>query len=201
MSLVIIGAGGHARVMIAALRCLNRVPRMIADINPDLWGHEMDGIVIAAPEDIEIGDKLVNGVGGVGKTRARQAVYDLFAARGFVFETVMHPSATVTGEVHYGAGTQVCAGAILQTGVTLGVNCLINTAASVDHDTRIGHHVHIAPGATLCGGVTIGNNSHIGAGATVIQGITIGENCLIAAGAVVVRNVPDNLTVRGIPAK
>lgn len=201
MSLVIIGAGGHARVLLAAMRCLNRLPRLVVDINPDLWGYELDGVIITDPNYIELGDKLINGIGGVGRTRARQAVYDEMSARGFKFECVLHPAAIVTGEIVYGAGTQVMAGAVLQTGINIGVNSLVNTGASVDHDCRIGNHVHVAPSATLCGGVTVGNNSHIGAGAVVIQGITIGENCLIAAGAVVVRNVADNLTVRGIPAK
>jgi len=84
---------------------------------------------------------------------------------------------------------------------TIGVNAIINTRASVDHDCVIGGHVHIAPGVVLGGGITIGVGSHIGAGSSVIQNIRIGENALVAAGASVVTDFPDGANIAGVPAK
>ena len=86
---------------------------------------------------------------------------------------------------------QIMAGAIIQSGTALGRDAIINTCARVDHDCRIGDHVHVAPGATLSGGVVIGAGSHIGVAAAVIQSVSIGRNCLIGAGTVVLRDVPD----------
>ncbi len=93
------------------------------------------------------------------------------------------------------------AGAVLQTGCRMGENVIINTRASVDHDCIIACHTHVSPGAVLCGNVQVGQGSHIGAGATVIQGVRIACNGMVAAGAVVIRDIPEGVTVAGVPAK
>jgi acetyltransferase-like isoleucine patch superfamily enzyme len=100
-----------------------------------------------------------------------------------------------------GDGAQIMAGAILQTGVRVGRNVIVNTRAVIDHDSCLADHVHVATGAILAGGVKVGEASHIGAGATVIQEITIGRAVLVAAGAVVVSDVADDASVAGIPAR
>ena len=93
------------------------------------------------------------------------------------------------------------AGAVIQPGTRLGVNTIVNTRASIDHDCIIGDHVHIAPGAVLSGEVRVGNCSHIGCGATIVQGVKLGEATVIGAGAVVLKDVPDGTTVVGVPAR
>ena len=201
-----IGAGGHARVVIEALTvgslhvtgfvCPAREkPRgVMADL---AWLGDDDSLFARGPQNIT----LVNGVGSTGSTERRRGVFERFSARGFSFATVVHPAAILASTVILGEGAQVMAGAVIQTGVQIGRNAIVNTGAVIDHDGVIGDHVHIAPRACLVGNVTIGEGAHIGAGATVLQNLLIGERALVAAGAVVVSEVPPNATVRGIPAR
>lgn len=204
--LVLLGAGGHARVLIEALRrsgvavsgfitdeietCLGNmagVPRLGSDA--ELMTRPPDGVL------------LINGVGTVGDPRRRRAVFEKFHAAGFAFSTVIHPSAVVAADTVIGEGAQIMAGAFVQPGVRIGTNAIINTGAIVDHDTVVGNHVHIAPGACLSGDVVVGASTHIGAGATVIQGIHIGPDALVAAGSVVVEDITEGAFVMGVPAR
>jgi sugar O-acyltransferase (sialic acid O-acetyltransferase NeuD family) len=100
-----------------------------------------------------------------------------------------------------GEGTVVFHNSVIQAGSVIGKHCIINTAASIDHDCKLEDFVHISPNATLSGNVKVGEGSHIGAGATIIQGITIGKWCTVGAGAVVIKDVPDYATVVGVPAR
>lgn len=145
--------------------------------------------------------ELVNGLGSVGDTALRASIYYKFKKLGYGFRQVIHPAAIIASDCILGEGVQVMAGAVVNTGTKIAEDSIINTGAVVDHDCVIGSHVHIAPGAILSGGVQVGDGSHIGTGATVIQGIKIGANVLIGAGAVVIRNIPNGVTVIGVPAR
>lgn len=202
---IIIGAGGHAKVLYDSLR---------------LMGVEMLGKLDKCPPPVDrvgdlpiIGDdsaisaysndavELVNGLGSVGDTALRASIYYKFKKLGYGFRQVIHPAAIIASDCILGEGVQVMAGAVVNTGTRIAEDSIINTGAVVDHDCSIGSHVHIAPGATLSGGVQVGDGSHIGTGATVIQGVSIGRNALVGAGAVVLRDVPPGAKVVGVPAK
>ena len=195
LPVVVIGAGGHGRVLIDALR--NNGREILGVVDPKLAAGDApfglrvlggdDTIEKYRPEHIE----LVNGVGGTGATERRHDVYTRFRTRGFRFANVVHRSAAVSELAKLGEGAQVMAGCVIQCGAFLGANSIMNTCASIDHDCKIGESVHIAPGVTLSGSVTVGDGSHIGTGACVIQGIVIGRNCVVAAGAVVYRDLGD----------
>ncbi|GGJ11273.1 pilus assembly protein [Alicyclobacillus cellulosilyticus] len=204
--IIVLGGGGHARVLLEALCAAGVSVLGFTVAEPDTGPSHIGGVpclgtdeVLAhyLPSEIE----LVNGVGGAGDTAARIRVYKRFVDLGFQFATVIHPSAVVASSVEIGRGVQVMAGAVVQPGARIGDNAIVNTRASVDHDCDVGPHAHIAPGVTLCGGVRVGLGSHIGAGATVIQNVCIGQWCLVGAGALVLRDVPDGRKVYGVPAK
>ncbi|WP_027363344.1 acetyltransferase [Desulfotruncus alcoholivorax] len=203
LPVILIGGGGHARVLLDVL-LLCGIPVI------GVTEKEKPAVLFSVPvigEDDVILDysaneiMLVNGLGFAGTAGKRAQIYDFFKEKGYYFEVLVHPSAVLSQMVHMAEGVQVMAGAVVQVGCRIGENSVINTRASIDHDCIIGRHVHIAPGAILAGGVKIGNKAYIGAGATVIQGISIGNNSIVAAGAVVVRDVPDNVTVVGVPAR
>jgi UDP-perosamine 4-acetyltransferase len=204
LPLIVIGGGGHAKVLVSALFLLHQKVLGFVDLNrsmPPLLGianlGDDDAVFAHPPEQV----RLVNGVGSTSSTVQRQRIYEKFVKRGYVFENVIHPFAMVAPEVEIGTGVQVMAGAVLQPGTSLGNNVIINTGACVDHDCLIEAHAHIAPRAVLSGNVHIGRGSHIGTGATIIQGIRVGAAAIVGAGAVVIRAVPDDVTVTGVPAE
>lgn len=204
---VILGAGGHARVLISLLQLIGRPILAALDDNKDKHTHQLDGVTITGSlDDIDQFDPqsvcLVNAIGSAGPPTARAQVFDRFARKqGYNFATLIHPSAVIAPNVTIHEGAQVMASATIQPGVVLENNCLINTRAIIDHDTHIGAHTHVAPGVTICGGSIIKANCHIGAGATVIQRINIGEGSVVGAGATVIGDIAANQTVVGTPAK
>jgi UDP-perosamine 4-acetyltransferase len=206
LPVLIIGGGGHAKVLIEALKLRSTTILGIIDADSTRVGTEVSGIRIIGDDSVLSGYKaekvlLVNGIGSVKVPKTRSSVFEKFRVQGFSFATVIHPSAVVATDAVLGEGVQIMAGAVIQPGSDIGANTIVNTNASVDHDCVIGNHVHLSPGVTLSGEVHIGSTVHIGTGATVIQGVKIGNNSLVGAGSVVVHDVSNDTEVVGIPAK
>ncbi len=193
---VILGAGGHARVVADALAAAGfSVAGVLTPDRPagsrTVWGAPVlgDDGHLARLDPAET--RLANGIGSTRDTGPRRAVFLRARDAGFDFPPIVHPRAVLAPDVVVGDGAQVMAGAVVQTGCVIGANVIVNTAATVDHDGRLGDHAHVAPGAVLSGGVTVGAGAHIGTGAVVIQNIRIGDAALVPAGAVVIGDVAD----------
>jgi sugar O-acyltransferase (sialic acid O-acetyltransferase NeuD family) len=205
---VVLGGGGHARVLID---CLRHDPAVrvcaVLDPNPDLWGTTCLGVPVRGNDDqldelVREGVSLfVVGFGGTAQNGPRRRIFE----RGLLHQlkplTVMHPTATCSTWATIGPGCQLLPGCIINAGAELGVNVTVNTGAIVEHDCRIGNHVHVATGARLTGAVHVGDGAHIGAGSVVRQSIVIGEDAVVGAGAVVVKNVERGQVVVGNPAR
>lgn len=201
---VLLGGGGHARVLLDVLALTGRAVRGLLDDDPAVTGSDqaqrlggIEALKQLDPSEIE----LINAIGSANLPTIRQAVYEHARAAGFRFAPVLHPDATIARLATLGPGVQVLAQSVVGPGTTLGENVLINTRSSVDHDCTVGPHTHLAPGVTVCGSVRIGAGCHIGSGATIIQGVTLGDGVLVAAGAVVTKDVADGQRVAGVPAR
>jgi UDP-perosamine 4-acetyltransferase len=205
LPVILLGAQGHAKVVLDVLReCGFEVIGFVTREAGEKGA--LEGIAALGDEralERYTPDQVVlaNGVGTVGPTARRRALFERMRTRGYRFATLVHPRAFVSRSAVLGEGVQVMAGAVLQPDVRVGIDTIINTSASIDHDCLIGEHVHIAPGVTLSGAVRVGDRTHIGTGAAVIQGVTIGEDVFVAAGAVVTANVQPRRRVQGVPAR
>lgn len=204
--IVIIGAGGHGKIVLAVARALGLAVSGLVDADRTKIGTRVLDTEVFGDDDALLarpaaGVCLANGIGSVRQPVLRRDVYQRFVSRGFRFRTLVHPSAIIAEDVMLKDGVQVMAGCVIQPGTRIGVDAIVNTGATIDHDCAIGDHVHVAPGATLSGDVTVGAGSHIGAGVTIVQGVHVGAGCLVRAGAVVVADIPDGATVSGVPAR
>lgn len=207
-TIVVLGGGGHAGVLIDCMQAAGEcLPFAVLDADAALTGQEIYGVPIVGddsmlPELIEGGvDAFVVGLGSVGKGNRRKKLFDLGVRSGLHPVVVKHPRAFCSVQAVIGPGTALLPGCIVNTGVRLGVNGIVNSGAIVEHDCVVGDHVHIATGAKLAGGVSVGNGAHIGIGAVVRQGIHIGEDAVVGAGAVVVKDIDSGDVVAGNPAR
>ena len=209
LPIVVIGFGGHGRVVAAALIATGRKLIAVTDLHPKAVTNAPKNVDVITDEILLIrygpGEVLLAlGIGSIRPTLeqglTRQTVKS-FHDLGYRFTGLQHPAAWVASDAIVSPTAQIHAGAIVQPGTTIGDFSILNTKSSVDHDCLIGSFCHIGPGATLSGNVSVGDGSHLGTGCNVIQGIRIGNSSFVAAGATVVRDVPDHDSVKGLPAK
>jgi len=197
-AVIIIGAGGHAKILAEALMQSGR--KVLGFTTPDKGvDSEMLGLSIlgddSALNKYSLDDvDLVNGMGTLPNQNLRQKLAEKMRQSGYSFSAVVHPTAIVGSDVILEEGVQIMAGAIVQPGAKIGRDTIINTGSIVDHDCEIAEDCHIAPGVTLSGGVKIGSGVHVGTGTTIIQNISVGSNSVIAAGSILYKNVPNDVT-------
>ena len=205
---IVLGYGGHARVLLEVLR-MQKV-EVLAVVDPGLDSDicqpkKVEYKVLSSDNEVLYFPPnqvyLVNGLGSVDVGNRRQFLFQKFKCHGYIFKNVIHPSAVLSSNLQFGEGIQIMAGAVIQPGSKLGNNVLVNTGVVIDHDCTVGDHVHIAPGTVISGSVNVGKGTHIGTGAKIINNISIGANCTIGAGAVVIDKVPSDARVAGVPAK
>jgi len=195
---ILLGAGGHAKVVLAAARALRW--DVIGVCDPAFMAaedlHEWRGVRVLGTDAALAGVDpstvaLLNGVGQIPGGSARQRLFEALSAGGFRFPALVHPSASVDPSAVLEEGAQIMAGAVIQADTRVGPNTIVNTRASIDHDGQIGAHVHIAPGATLCASVHVDDGAYVGAGATVVQGVRLGRSAFLKAGALLTRDLGD----------
>lgn len=203
MPLVILGAGGHGRVVAETAQAAGLAVLGFLDEDPARRTERPLGLPVLGQTDLLDGPTLTGDAIalGVGRNTMRLKLWRRFQGSRWKLPVIAHPRAWCSPTATVGVGSVVMANATVQTSCRVGAAVIINTNASVDHDCVLGDGVHLSPGAHLAGNVTVGEGTHIGIGATVIEGIRIGAGCLVAAGAVVVRDVPDGQRVAGVPAR
>ena len=193
--IILLGAGGHAKVLLSLIRVMNLPIQGVCAPELEKQGMSSWRGVDVLNEDIILNEfnmdvvTLVNGVGHLPGEKNRQRLFDKFKNKEYFFQKLIHPQAYVDQTASLDEGAQVMAGAVIQADTCVGKNVMIDTHASIDHDCIIDEHVHIAPGAVLCGNVRVGKRAFIGSGAVLTQGITVGEAACIGAGASIVRDV------------
>ncbi len=197
-----VGAGGHAKVVIEILEEAGEVA--IAGITDraagggDLLGYKLLG------SDGELAALYASGIRhafpAVGDNATRLRILELLRREGFGLVNAISPRAAVSPRARLGAGVAVMAGAVIQVDAAVGDGAIINTGATVDHDCRIGECAHVAPGANLAGNVRVGAGALLGVGSRVIPRVSIGAWAVVGAGAVVISDVAEGVTVGGIPA-
>lgn len=197
--LVILGAGGHGKVVADIASRAGYAD--IAFLDDDPLYEKVLGYPVLGPIDMSSElDSTVFHV-AIGNASTRKKVQEEIIARGGRVASLIHPNAVIADSVKIGEGTAVMAGAVINPGAVIGNGCIINTCSSVDHDCVIGSYVHVAVGAHVAGAAMVGDSTWIGAGSIVSNNISIGPNCTVGAGAAVVRNIEVPGIYVGTPAR
>ena len=196
----IIGYSGHAYVIIDILLSAGRLVTAYCDqekkvINP----YHLD--YLGKEQDVVNKLKKFDFFACVGHNGIREKIHTQLSQYLGNPINAIHPSAVISASVKMGDGVMIAANATLNPLVEIGQGVICNTSSSIDHECVIGDFSHIAPGAVLCGNVFVGKGTFVGANSVIKQGIRIGSNVIIGAGTVVVKDIPDNATVIGNPAR
>lgn len=202
LRLVLVGAGGHAKVVLEAVRAAG-LGEVVGLVDP----APNAGPVLGAP--VLGGDEVLprlraEGVGAVvalGGNALRERVGLRLREMGFALPAVVHPSALVSPSARVSEGAVVMARAVVGAETLVGELAIVNTGAVLDHDNRLGRAAHVAPGCALAGNVLVGDRALVGVGSAVRPGTRIGADAVVGAGSAVVREVPAGATVGGAPAR
>ena len=198
-NVIIIGAGGHAKVIADIVKKSNDNLIGFLDDNDELQGKVIyDNKVVIGKICNALDNNNCFFIVGIGNNKIRKKIAEKYNLNWY---TAIHPNAIIANEVEIGDGTAIMAGSIINTGTKVGRHCIINTSSSLDHDNILEDYVHISPGAHLAGNVIVKTETWICLGAIVINNITIEKNNIIGAGTVVVRNInEENGTFVGVPS-
>lgn len=199
--LVVIGAGGHAKVVAeAALASGSFEVTRFLDDHPSQYGNQLLGLPVTGPIELESFQEMEAAACAVGDNKVRRRLVKRLGC-AVAWATVVHPAAWVSPSAKIGPGSVVMAGSVMQADSIVGVHVILNTGCSVDHDCRVGAYSHIGPGVRLSGGVDIGEGVLLGVGSAVAPGVKIGDCVTIGAGAAVVADCEAGLTYVGVPAR
>ena len=197
-SVLLIGAGGHASVVLEMLmeqeiNILGYVSpfpatnkKLFSDIH---WFQNDDDILRFDKSTI----KLANGIGSLPGDTRRADLYCQYKKLGYSFAILVSKESIISTHAYLDEGVQVMRGAIIQTGASVGYNSIVNTGSIIDHDCSIGSNNHIAPGATISGQVTSKENVHFGTGSSVIQSININKNVVVGAGVTITKDLKEDI--------
>jgi sugar O-acyltransferase (sialic acid O-acetyltransferase NeuD family) len=198
---LILGAGGHAKVVADILQLQGVELVGFLDDNPSLSGTRVLDVPVLGGLNQIARYASVQVILGIGSNRTRQKLVDSLAIETGRWINAIHPTAVIARSVQLGHGVVIAAQAAINPETIIGSHVIINTSASIDHDCVIGSYCHIAPGVHLAGGCKIGQGALVGIGAQAIVGRSVGEWSTVGAGSTVIRDVPDAVTAKGTPAR
>ncbi|MCK6604153.1 MAG: acetyltransferase [Ignavibacteriaceae bacterium] len=204
--LVIIGAGGHAKVLISVIQ-EDKLFDIVGftELNES---EEVFGVPYLGSDD-QLGSMMEEsdchmaalGLGYIKINNHRNNLYNYAKKIGYTFPPIISKKSNISDYAIIGNATAIFPGVVVNPDAVIGTGCILNTNSTVEHDVNIGDFVHISPSATVCGGVKIGENTIIGAGAVIIQSVSISANTFIGAGSVVLRSLTEPGIYVGVPAK
>lgn len=194
-TLVILGAGGHSRVVIDVARACGWIDFLVFDDDPNVV---CDGSIQDLLDKIHC---YSNFFVAIGSNEVRSRYFTILESFSVEIVTLVHPSSIIMNDVSISKGTLISPGVILNSNVSIGSGSIVNTGSIIEHDSHIGNFVHVSPGAVIAGSCYISDYVWVCTGVSVINNINVGANAIIGAGAVVIHDVFPNDLVVGVPAR
>lgn len=198
--IIVIGSGGHAKVVIDAAIDAGKKVIGLVDTNYQNQKETILGIkVLGGFETLSKYDKTkVSLIIAIGDNLKRKEYYLKLKKQGFLFAKIIHPTSVISKFTTIGEGAFINAGVIINAEVVISNNCIINSGSIVEHEAKIGDYTHLAPGVRVGGRTIIEEGVFVGIGSNIAQSIKIGHNATIGAGSVIIKDIHENSTVVGI---
>ncbi|MBD5163304.1 MAG: acetyltransferase [Bacteroidales bacterium] len=202
--LILVGGGGHCKSVIDIAECAAREIKGILDL-PDTVGSKcLSYEVIGTDDDIPkyaSGCEFLITLGFIGDPQRRKVLSQLIRNGDGQLAILESPKAHISAYAQVGEGTVICHNVSVNADARIGRNCILNTACNIEHDVVLGDNVHVSTGAMLNGGVYVGSDVFIGSGAVICNGVHITDGCVIGAGCVVTKDIEQQGTYVGVPAR
>lgn len=203
VEVIVIGAGGHAKVVIEILR-ENPEYRLVGCVVRDFKEGAVCGLpVIGGDESLSMWHSkgIHHAFVAIGDNALRARLSDVVKSLEFMMVNAVSSHAVVSQSATLGAGVAIMPGAVINAETRIGDGVIINTGATVDHDCELGAYCHVGPGSHLAGHVSLSEGSFIGIGASIIPAISIGAWATVGAGGAVIRDLPAHSFAAGVPAR
>ncbi|MCM3650425.1 acetyltransferase [Metabacillus litoralis] len=204
MNIVIIGNGGHSKV-VKDIILSNKNLHIVGYLDDKFEDYLIEDETFYGPISAYqfLIDKFdeIKFITAIGHNPTRKQIVNKMNLEEDLYMTPIHPSAIISPSARIGKGTVIMANAVINADAVIGDHVIVNTGSIIEHDNRVNDFTHVSPNATLAGCVQLGEGVHIGAGATLIPNVKIGDWSTIGAGATVINSIPANTTAVGIPAK
>lgn len=200
----IVGAGGFAREVAWLIEDINDKNPVwelagFIDENKTNVGKKLNGYLVLGDVEYLNKQEKANVVIAIGSGEARENLSKKI--KNHVYPTLIHPSVIKSKYMTIDEGTIVCAGSIITTNINIGKHVIINLDCTIGHDVILENYTTILPSVNVSGNVVIDERTMLGTGSAIIQGLKIGKDSIIGAGAIVVKDIPNNCTAVGNPAK
>lgn len=195
--LLIVGAGGHAKVVCDLAK---NYYKNIVVADDKATGQLLGCKIIGTLNEVKQGERC-DFIVAIGSNEVREKIFTDLIEQGFTPVSLIHPTATIGEGVQIGVGSVVFAGAVINACAKVGIGCIVNTMASIDHDCEVGEFSHLAVASHFAGTVKCGKNCFFGTNSAVINNVSICDNVIIGAGATVVKDVLEQGTYVGTPCK
>jgi sugar O-acyltransferase (sialic acid O-acetyltransferase NeuD family) len=202
-TIIIIGSGGHSRIVSEIAILLKYNVKGILDINfkKKKTKEFINSIpVLGGEEELKKFDnKSLKLFIAIGDCKLRKIKYDYYSNLGFEFVNLIHPLVSISKSIKIGSGVMIASGAIINSNVQIKNNVIINSGSIIEHEVIIGNHCHCGPGSIIAGRVKISDGVFLGIGSKIIDNLSIGSNSILGAGSVIIFDIPKNSTVVGVP--
>lgn len=195
---VIIGAGGHAKVVADIVRSNGDTVEGFLDDSFTCEREFYGSTVIGKTADYTRYASKCCFIIAIGNGAVREKIASLTDCKWY---TAIHPRAVVSDSAVIGEGSAIMANAVINADANIGKHVIVNTGSIVEHDCKIGDYSHIAPKSVVCGGTKIGKHAWLGTGSTTIHAVEVCDGVTVGAGGVVVKNIVEAGTYVGVPAK
>lgn len=203
--IVIIGSGGFGAEVAMLIEDINKEKltwnlKGFVDDNPNMLGKRIYNYKVIGDIDWLKSQEMYTVI-AIGDGKVRENIYQRIKSTKNKFATLIHPNVLYSDAVKIGEGSIICAGNIITTNISIGKQVIINLSSTIGHDAVLDDYVTILPGAHVSGHVQLEKYVTIGTGTQIIQGLTVGKGTIVGAGATVVKELPENCTAVGSPAK